>query len=560
MKQTHEFDYVIVGAGAAGCILANRLSADGRYSVLLLEAGGEARNVWIPIPAGFSKLMTNRTFNWGFHTEPEANTLDRTIAVPRGKGLGGSTLINGMIYVRGTREDYDGWVRQGATGWSYDEVVPYFDKIENYRQPPRANVIATSQATDREMSGHEGSTIEQMTRGNNGPMHISEVAERFPLSTAFLQAAQQYGLSRNPDYNIGEQQGVGYYQVLQKQGRRWSVADGYLASVRHRQNLHIRTHAHVLRVNLQGKRCVGLTYRDRSGALQNVTARIETILAAGAIQSPHLLELSGIGRPDCLDKAAIAVKHALSGVGENYVDHFCTRMNWRIKNTQTLNELSRGPGLAAAVAKYFIQRRGILSLGTGLVYGFIKSHPHISLADVQLFFVHASYANAADRKLDREPGMTIGVSQLRPKSKGTIHAKNAEPLCPPAIKPNFLDEQEDKDSLIGGMQAVRRIVQQPALHRFIDHEMNPGDQVQRYDEWLDFARGNGQTIYHPVGTCRMGQDEDAVVDHKLSVRGLTGLRIVDASVMPTIVSGNTQAAVMMIAEKGADLILSDAPD
>ncbi|HBP28978.1 MAG TPA: choline dehydrogenase [Advenella kashmirensis] len=560
MKETLEFDYVIVGAGAAGCILANRLSADGRYSVLLLEAGGEGRNFWIPIPAGFSKLMTNRAFNWGFHTEPEANTLDRTIAVPRGKGLGGSTLINGMIYVRGTREDYDGWVNQGAVGWSYDEVVTYFDKIENYNQMPHENAIDNNQAMSREMKEREGSAFEYATRGSGGPMHISEVGERFPLSTAFLQAAQEHGLHRNSDYNLGDQEGVGYYQVLQKNGRRWSVADGYLTPARGRRNLHIRTHAHVLRVNLQGKRCVGLTYRDRSGTTQDVTARIETILAAGAIQSPHLLELSGIGRPDCLDKAGIQVKHALNGVGENYIDHFCTRMNWRIKNTQTLNELSRGPSLVAAVAKYFLQRRGILSLGTGLVYGFIKGRFDISIADVQLFFVHASYANAADRKLDREPGMTIGVSQLRPKSKGTIHTKNADPLCPPVIKPNFLDEQEDKDSLIGGMQAVRRIVQQQALQKFIDHEINPGDQVQRYDEWLDFARRNGQTIYHPVGTCRMGQDDEAVVDHELRVRGLTGLRIVDASIMPTIVSGNTQAAVMMIAEKGADLILSDTPN
>lgn len=556
MEETHEFDYVIVGAGAAGCILANRLSANGRYSVLLLEAGTEARNFWIPIPAGFSKLMTNQAFNWGFHTEPEANTLSRTIAVPRGKGLGGSTLINGMIYVRGTREDYDGWVNKGAVGWSYDQVVPYFEKIENYNPVPYGN---GTQAMGRQMKERDGPAVEYAKRGNAGPMHISEVGERFPLSTAFLQAAQEHGLPLNCDYNVADQEGVGYYQVLQKKGRRWSVADGYLTPARRRRNLHIRTNAHVLRVNLQGKRCVGLTYRNRSGATQDVTARIETILAAGAIQSPHLLELSGIGRPDCLDKAGIQVNHVLQGVGSNYVDHFCTRMNWRVKNTRTLNELSRGPNLVAAVAKYFLQRRGILSLGTGLAYGFIKSRSDIPLADVQLFFVHASYANAADRKLDREPGMTIGVSQLRPKSKGTIHVKNANPLCPPAIKPNFLDEQEDKDSLIGGMQAVRRIVQQQALQKFIDHEINPGDQVQRYDEWLDFARRNGQTIYHPVGTCRMGQDVDAVVDHKLRVRGLTGLRIVDASIMPTIVSGNTQAAVMMIAEKGADLVLSDAP-
>jgi len=389
-------------------------------------------------------------------------------------------------------------------------------------------------------------------------MHVCEVRERFSIADAYLEAAGQFGLPRNPDYNGGEQEGVGYYQVLQKGGRRWSVADGYLEPARRRPNLTVTGGAHVLRLELHGRRCTGVTYRRSDGSQAIAAARAEVILAAGAIQSPQLLELSGIGRPDVLKAAGIEVRHAAPGVGENYIDHFCTRMNWRVRNTRTLNELSRGASLFKAVAQYGLTRTGILSLGTGLGFGFVKSRPELALADVQFFFVHASYANAADRRLDREPGMTIGVAQLRPKSQGSIHIRSADPDSGPRIKPNFLAEQEDRDSLVGGMKVARRIVAQPALAHYVAHEMNPGAAVQNDADWLDFARRNGQTIYHPIGTCRMGTDASAVVDPELRVRGLDGLRIIDASVMPAMVSGNTQAAVMMVAEKGADLVLRGA--
>lgn len=550
MALDQEFDYIIVGGGAAGCILANRLTASGRHSVLLLEAGGEPRHFWIPIPAGFSKLMTNRKFNWGFHTEPEDNVLGRSIPVPRGKGLGGSTLINGMIYVRGIAEDYDAWAAKGASGWSFAEVEPYFRRLENWHGMDAG--AKNHHAGPTQTSGEHSER-----RGKHGPMHICEVRERFPIAERFLKAAEQDGQPRNTDYNAGAQEGFGYYQVLQKEGRRWSVADGYLAPARKRSNLTVRTQAHVLKVDLEGKRCTGVTYRQ-GGRDITVRARVEVIMAAGAIQTPQILELSGIGRPAVLQAAGIDVKHALPGVGENYIDHFCTRMSWRVKNTRTLNEMSRGPGLAREVAQYYLKRRGILSLGTGLVFGFIKSRPELPIADVQYFFVHASYANAADRRLDREPGMTIGVAQLRPKSQGTIHVRSADPQIPPCIRPNFLHEQEDRDSLIGGMQVARRIVDQAAMQEYVAHALNPGRDVQAYDEWLDFARRTGQTIYHPIGTCRMGEDDNAVVDPSLRVRGLSGLRVIDASVMPTMVSGNTQAAVMMVAEKGADLVLGAA--
>lgn len=527
-----DYDFIIAGGGTAGCILANRLSADGKYRVLMLEAGHEARSMWISIPAGFSKLLVNPEYNWRFATEPEDNVHGRTIAVPRGKGVGGSTLINGMIYVRGQPQDYDGWEAAGATGWGYSQAERIFRKIECY-EPGDAS------------------------RGKSGPMHLEEVSERFPISDAFLKAAQEDGQPLNPDYNGGSQEGVGYYQVLQHRGRRWSVVDGYLKPASGRKNLTVECGAHVTRLVFEGKRCVGVAYR-KNGQEHIVRARRETLLCMGAVQSPQLLELSGVGNPALLQAFGIAPVLAQPQVGENYIDHFATRMNWRVKGTVTLNEMSRGWRLAQQVARYYASHKGILTLGTGLVHGFVKSAPDLPAPDVQYFFVHASYANAAERILDRQPGMTIGVAQLRPESVGSIHIKSADPQAGPAIRPNFLSAQVDRDSLVGGMQAARRIVGQPAMRRYVESEISPGAAVDSYDEWLDFARRNGQTIYHPIGTCRMGSDAAAVTDVRLRVNGLSGLRVVDASVMPKMVSGNTQGAVMMVAERGGEMILEDA--
>lgn len=525
-------DYLIVGGGTAGCILANRLSADGRHRVLMLEAGGEPDSRWIPIPAGFSKLLTNPRHNWLFRTEPEPATRGRVISVPRGKGLGGSTLINGMIYVRGQAQDYDAWARQGATGWGWRDVEPYFRRLENYA---------------------EGGP----TRGHAGPLHLEQVRERFPIASAFIQAALQDGQRENPDYNGEDQEGFGYYQVNQHHGRRWSAYDAYLAPARHRANLQVTTHAQVLRLEFEGTRCVGVTYRQGGpgGQEMPLRARVEVILTAGAFQTPQLLELSGIGQAGRLAPLGIAMRHDLPGVGEHYVDHFATRMNWRVRNAITLNEMSRGWRLGLAVGNFYLRRRGILTLGTGLVHGFVKTRPELAAPDAQYFFVHASYANAAERILDRQPGMTLGVTQLRPESAGSVHVKSADPFAAPAIRPNFLDSEVDRQCLVDAMKLARRIVGRPAMAPFVDHELSPGPEVHSDADWLDFARANGQTIYHPAGTCRMGRDDDAVVDPQLRVRGLQGLRIADASVMPGIVSGNIQAAVMMVAEKAADLIL-----
>ena len=525
-----DFDYIIVGGGTAGCVLAGRLSEDQNMRVLLLEAGGEDRGFWLDIPAGFGKLLTNERFNWRFQTEPELATNDRIIAVPRGKGLGGSSSINGMVYIRGQQQDFDTWHQMGNEGWSFADVLPFFKKQEDYAE-------------------------ENQFRGKGGPLSVIDVSERPVLAEAFINAALQAGHMRNPDYNGESQDGFGYYQANQRAGRRWSASTAYLRPARRRQNLVVVTRAHVTRLLQSGKKITGVEYR-RGGKIHQVRAG-ETILAAGAIQTPQILETSGIGDPAILRHFGISVLHPLVGVGANYADHFCTRMNWRVNKPITLNEQTRGLALVRAVAKYFLTRKGILSLGTGLAHGILRTSDRETSPDVQLFFMHASYANAAERVLDRQPGMTVGVTQLRPESRGTIHIKSADPLVPPAIRPNFLASSTDQRVLVDGMKAVRRIMEQKAIRQFISHETNPGPEVQNEAEWLAFTRSNGQTIYHPVGTCRMGSGDDCVVDARLKVHGLTGLRVVDASIMPTQISGNTMAAVVMIAEKASAMIRED---
>lgn len=530
------YDYIIVGAGSAGCVLANRLSENPRVTVCLLEAGKRDTNMWIHLPVGYVKTMTMASVNWLFDTEPDPKTGNRPIPVPRGRVLGGSSSINGLVYVRGQARDYDDWAQMGNRGWSYEDVLPYFRKAEH-----------------REGGG------DPAFRGESGPLNIADVCETDSLLDTLIEAAGELGYPLNPDYNGASQEGFGYFQTTMKNGRRLSTARAYLYPVEKRPNLSVELAAHTTKVLFEGTRAVGVEI-SQNGRTREIRAAREVILSAGAVQSPQLLELSGVGQPELLQEHGIPVVHGLPGVGENLHDHYMSRMTFKVRGKRTLNERIQGLNLAAEVWKYFYGRTGALSVPAGVAYGFVRTRPELETPDVQYHIAHASFRNPKERVPDDFPGLTIGPCQLRPESRGSIHIRSADPFAAPRIQPNFLHDEIDQRTLVAGMRVARQLTQAHPLAEFIEEEITPGADLNTDDELLHYAATTGATVYHPVSTCRMGQDPNAVVDEQLRVHGLAGLRVVDASIMPRVSSGNTNAPTIMIAEKAADMVKSTARD
>ncbi len=531
-----QFDYVIIGAGTAGCLLANRLTSCHKYSVCLLEAGPSDWNPLIHIPAGFIKTLVNPSVNWLYQSESCPGTNGRIIPMPRGKVLGGSSSINGLIFNRGQKMDFDVWAQKGNRGWSYDDVLPYFCRYES----------------------HENS-VDNKYRGKKGEMTITDLNWRDPLCEAFIKGAESIGISRNPDYNGAYQEGTSYVQRTSTGKLRMSAARAFLKPARKRPNLHVITNAHAKKILFDGKRAIGVAYNrgGANGKEMTVNASCEVIVAGGTINSPQLLQLSGIGSHKLLHDLGIEVRHELAGVGENLRDHYGARLTARAKNVRTINELARGPKLVGEIAKYFMGKRSILELGPTLVYCFWHSDELVRNADLQVSFTPASYKEGMQAWLDDEPGFTLATWQQRPESLGYVRAKSRDPFEKPLIQPNYLADEEDQRVLLAGIRLSRRLMNTEALAPYFDYEGYPGVHVQSDDDLLNVARQRSTTLYHLMGTCRMAPKTDptAVVDDQLRVHGIQNLRVIDASIMPTMLSANLNAGVMMIAEKGADMIL-----
>ena len=527
-----EFDTVIVGAGTAGCVLANRLSADPARRVLLLEAGGKDSYFWIHVPIGYLYTQNNPKTDWCFKTEAEAGLNGRALDYPRGRVLGGCSSINGMIYMRGQARDYDHWRQLGNTGWGWDDVLPYFKRSEDYYLGDDA------------------------AHGAGGEWRVEEMRLKWEILDAFRDAAAELGIPKTDDFNRGDNEGCGFFHVNQKRGVRWSTAKGFLRPVMGRPNLTVMTHAQARRIRFDGRRAAGVEIR-RNGTDAFVAARGEVILAAGSVGSPQLLQLSGVGPGDLLHEFGIPLIHELKGVGENLQDHLQVRLAFKVKNTKTLNERANSLiGRIGMGLEYFLFRRGPLTMAPSQLGAFVKSDPSRETPNLEYHVQPLSLDKFGD-PLHPFPAFTASVANLRPESRGTVRIKSADPFAAPAIKPNYLSAPADRQVAADAIRLTRRICAARALARFEPEEFRPGPQIQS-DEDLARAAGDiGTTIFHPVGTAKMGRDDRAVVDERLRVHGVQGLRVVDASIMPTITSGNTNSPTIMFAEKAADMIRED---
>ena len=525
------WDYIVVGGGTAGCVLANRLSEDADRSVLLLEAGPRDRYPWIHVPIGYAKTMFHPVYNWMFKTEPDPGMNGREIYWPSGRTLGGSSAINGLIYIRGHRDDYDHWAALGNPGWAYADVLPYFRKLEH-------NVRGASE-----------------WHGADGPLRVSDIRAKHELVEALIAAGTEIGIPRNDDFNGATQEGAGYYQLTTHNGFRCSTAVAYLRPARRRKNLTVATEAQATRILADGRRARGVGYRQQGRDL-TATARREVIVAAGAMQSPVLLQLSGIGPPDLLQSFGIPVVHALPGVGENLQDHLQLRVIFRCTRPITTNDTLKSWWRKMAMgARYVATRTGPMAIGINQGGMFARTDPALTRPDVQFHLATLS-SDMAGSPVHTFSGFTLSVCQLNPESRGRIGPKSADPLAAPSIHPNYLSTPRDRTTAVAGIRLARRLAATRALSPYVAGEYRPGPEAVTDDDLLEFARNRGATIFHPAGTCKMGPREDAlaVVDPALRVHGLEGIRVVDCSVMPTLVSGNTNAPVIMIAEKAADMI------